>query len=32
MIKQIDEDANYLTDQIKEQLEGIVGDKQDEII
>lgn len=32
MIKQVDEDANYLTDQIKEQLEGIVGDKQDEII
>lgn len=32
MIKQADEDANYLTDQIKEQLEGIVGDKQDEII
>lgn len=32
MIKQADEDANYLTDQIKEQLEGIVGDKQDEIV
>ncbi len=32
MIKQADEDANYLTDQIKEQLEGIVGDKQDEIM
>lgn len=31
-IKQADEDANYLTDQIKEQLEGIVGEKQDEII
>ncbi len=31
-IKQADIDANYLTDQIKEQLEGIVGDKQDEII
>jgi hypothetical protein len=32
MIKQADEDANYLTDQIKEQLEGIVNDKQDEIV
>lgn len=32
MIKQADEDANYLTDQIKEQLEWIVGDKQDEIV
>ena len=32
MIKQIDEEANELTDNIKEQLEWIVGDKQDEII
>ena len=32
MIKKIDEDANQLTDTIKEQLEWIVGDKQDEII
>jgi hypothetical protein len=32
MIKKIDEDANELTDTIKEQLEWIVGDKQDEII
>ena len=31
-IKQADEDANYLTDQIKEQLEWLVGEKQDEII
>lgn len=32
MIKQIDEDANQLTDKIKEQLEWIVKDKQDAII
>lgn len=32
MIKQIDEEANELTDNIKEQLEWIVGDKQDAII
>ncbi len=32
MIKQADEDANYLTDQIKEQLEWLVGEKQDEIV
>ncbi len=32
MIKQLDEDANYLGDQIKEQLDGIVNDKQDEVI
>ena len=32
MIKQIDEEANELTDNIKEQLEWIVWDKQDEII
>lgn len=32
MIKKIDEDANQLTDTIKEQLEWIVGDKQDEIV
>lgn len=32
MIKSIDEDANALTDQIKEQLEGYVGDKKDAVI
>jgi hypothetical protein len=32
MIKQIDEEANELTDNIKEQLEWIVGDKQDAIV
>ncbi len=32
MIKQIDEDANTLTDQIKGQLDGLVGDKKDAII
>ncbi len=32
MIKQADEDANQLTDQIKEQLEGLVKDKQDAIV
>lgn len=31
-LKQLDEDANVLVDQVKEQLEWIVNDKQDEII
>lgn len=31
-LKQLDEDANLLVDQVKEQLEWIVNDKQDEII
>ncbi len=32
MIKQIDEDANTLVDQVKEQLDWIVKEKQDQII
>lgn len=32
LIKSADEKANQLTDQIKEQLEGLVQDKQDEVI